>query len=1251
VELDRAEAIVKELLSPEYLNIPQQMVFRAAWQGQSYRSLAKSAGYAPNYIKGVGAEVWRILATATNCKVTKANFRQILELFANSEDLLISEPESLQAGIDRSAAMDVSAFYGRELERSQLYRWIVTEGCRLVAILGMGGMGKTTISIELLRQFQAEASSKVPTDPDRFDRIIWRSLLNAPPLKELLPELIRTLVIDPVGRFSLQLQTSQTAADRVDFKPIPKTVEGQIEFLLEICQEYRCLIVLDNGESIFQSGSHVGQYRSGYADYGDLLQTLGQINHQSCLLLTSREKPIEISQLEQVNTKVRTLVLPGLDPAAGQQIFADRGCLPIAALEWTEIDRYCGGNPLAFQLIAATVQEVADGDVSEIFPYLQSSKLGFADIHILLAQQCERLTDEERQLMCWLAIAREPMSIVELEALLHPAWNHHAQHDHQLSGHVSQSGTGSAPPQTVNASLLTVLQSLHRRSVIAVESGQIDHSKHRWSLQPMVMEYTIGRFVDKICTEIEEQKPACLNTHAIVQANTKEYLRQAQLRLIVQPAIDRLRTSIGNPHQIGTHLKLILAKWRVANAHQPGYLAGNLLNFLIYLKLDLTALDCSELVIQQAYLVGINLAQVNFANAQIVNCAFTQIFGSVLAIAYSPDGQMLAASDSSGEIRIWRVQDGQCLLTCSGHTNWIRAISFSPDGQYLASASDDRTLKIWDLQVGSCLQTVGEGIHSFGISFSPDGRYLASGSANNIIYYWDLRTGICVREFVGHQAWSIDVKFHPHGHQLISGGADQTVRIWDVATGNCDRILLGHENWVTTVDCSADGKTILSGSLDGTLRLWEVGVGSGELEQDLDPACRLVVTGHGDEIWSAVFSPDGDCFASAGVGGLLRIWRTRDGHCLHNLEGHSKRLWSLAFHPAGHCLASGGEDQTIRFWQLDDGKCLQSINGYTNWFRSIAWSPDSQRLITASRDAQLRVWSLHSEDCLQSLLGHTKSTFTVAYDPQGLTFASGGDDRTIRIWDAQTLTCSQILRGHPGGILALVYSPDGKYLVSAGSDLSIRIWDTQRWRCVQIKNGHTDRIGGLAYHPQLDLIASAGEDCTVRIWNLQAHEPVQILSQHTNRAIAVAFDPRGKILASGGIDRQILLWNIETGSLAHTLTGHSGWILALAYSPDGKLLFSGASDDTIKVWSIETGLCINTFVGHQSWVWSVVVSPCGAFLASASEDETIKIWDLASGSLLCTRRACRPYEGMNITGVQGLTKAQVDGLKILGARG
>ncbi len=1255
MELELALIIVKELLAPNYLNPAQEMVFKAAWDGKSYPEIADAAGYDQNYIRGVGAQIWRMLATATEKRVSKNNFREIIELFAPP---VVELPPQLTPQIDwgearllhRGYANDVSVFYGREWERQELSKWLMADRCRLVTILGMGGMGKTTLVIKLAQELQARADLA----QERFRCILWRSLLNAPLPDELLPEIVRTLIDTlaieaDVERWRRNRERLPAGADW-DGEIIPPTVASQIELLVEILGQHRCLIVLDNCESIFQGGVQVGQYRQGYADYGELFVTLGRIDHQSCLLLTSREKPTEIGQMEGVTAKVRTLMLPGLGAAGGQQIFVDRGCLPIDLTEWAEIDRYYGGNPLAFQLVAAAVKDIADGNVREILPHLRSAKSGFADIQILLEQQWERLTPAECQVMYWLAIQREPMTLSDLEVALHPTWNR-------------QDDAGQ-----INSSLLTAIQSLRRRCTIEILPGQIG----QWSLQPVVMEYVTSIFVRQICTEIELQQPALLNTHALIQANHCEYIRQTQTRLIVEPIIDRLRSRIGGSLNIGAHLRQILTQWRKTKSLHPGYVAGNILNLLIQLKLDLTDLDCSELVVRQAYLVGTELPRVNFSRSHLVDCAFTQTFGSILSIAYSPDGKTLAASDSNGEIRIWRFSKGeapprtdrQFSIACSGHTNWVRTIKFSPDGRYLASASDDRTLKLWDWQNGTCLRTFGVGIQSFGLSFSPDGRYLASGSSDGQIYYWEVLTGNCVNQFFGHPDWSISLGFHPDGQRLVSGSANGEIQIWDLSSGKGELVgdrfapSQSHQNWVTAVDYSPDGQTILSGSLDGMLRLWEVTGDRDRYRSIQSIGGAAAPLENRTAIWSAVFSPDGQYFASAGVDGIVRIWRTSDGECVQRLEGHTQLVWSVAFHPDGQRLVSGGEDRTLRIWQVSDGKCLQLLSGYTNWVHSIAWSPDSQSLITASCDAQIRGWDLHSETCAYQLVGHTQPTFAVAYDPQGKTFASGGDDRTIRIWNAADRTCKQILLGHTGGISALAYSPDGRYLVSGGIDRTICIWDLHQGRRIQVRHGHTDRICDLAYHPHGRSlaeplpwrIASASEDGTVRIWDLNNPNSTQIITQHPNRVFAVAFDPLGAILASGGMDGSIVLWNLHTNEHCHTLTGYGGWILSLAYSADGRWLICGASDDKIYIWSMETGTCDKILTGHQSWVLAVAVSDCDRFIASVSQDETIRLWDLATGNLISTRRSIRPYEGMNIAELEGLTRSQLDELKNLGAR-
>jgi hypothetical protein len=578
MDLDLAEAIVRELLAPQSLSPIQEKVFAAAWEGRSYQECADEVGYDFDYVKCVGAQIWKMLGAATNQKVTKGNFRSVLESFitiVESENVAIAgngledDRSPTVTGIDWGEAVNISAFYGRELERDLLKEWILVDRCRVVAILGMGGMGKTLLAIDLVREFQALSNANA----DRFSHILWRSLLAPPLLKELLPDLLRSLIESP--RFTVGSSESEPPDVQLDL--IPPTVASQIELLLTICQKYRCALVLDNVDALFQAGAQVGRYRAGYEDYGDLLSAFGQSQHQSCLVLTSREKPTEIDRLAGIDATVRMTILTGVDLTAAAQIFIDRGCLPISASEWAEIDRYCEGNPLVLQSIANTVREIADGNVSEIFDDLRSNNLGFADIYALVEQHWERLTPAEEQLMYWLAIGREPMSIVDLEACLHPNWN------------CQERG---------NASLLNVLQSLHHRSIISTRAGRLETTmsrstqagKRHWSLPPTIAEYAIRRFIDRICIEIELQQPFLLDTHALVFANASECLRQAQLQTIVVPIIDRLRLRIGNRLQIGDRLRLMLAKWPGNGSRQSGYLAGNILNISIELKLDSTDL-------------------------------------------------------------------------------------------------------------------------------------------------------------------------------------------------------------------------------------------------------------------------------------------------------------------------------------------------------------------------------------------------------------------------------------------------------------------------------------------------------------------------------------------------------------------------------------------------------------------------------------------------------------------------------------
>jgi WD40 repeat protein len=113
--------------------------------------------------------------------------------------------------------------------------------------------------------------------------------------------------------------------------------------------------------------------------------------------------------------------------------------------------------------------------------------------------------------------------------------------------------------------------------------------------------------------------------------------------------------------------------------------------------------------------------------------------------------------------------------------------------------------------------------------------------------------------------------------------------------------------------------------------------------------------------------------------------------------------------------------------------------------------------------------------------------------------------------------------------------------------------------------------------------------------------------------------------------------------------GHDQRVRSVVFSPDGTKLASSSDDHTVKVWAVETGICLQTLTGHQGTVWCVAFSLDGQRLASGSEDETLQLWHVETGERLHQLRSDRPYEGMNITGVIGLTTAQKATLRALGA--
>jgi DNA-binding SARP family transcriptional activator len=270
----------------------------------------------------------------------------------------------------------VGAFYGREAELATLERWLDDDDCRLVIVLGMGGVGKSALAARL-------ANAVAP----RFESVIWCSLLNAPSLADTLRICLRAL------------GARQPAV-------LPTGLDEQLALLLDQLRRRHCLLVFDNLESILQGGERAGAYRRGYEGYAHMIQHLGERTHRSRLLLTSREQPRGLVLVQADTAPVRSLRLAGLAADAGYEMLLACG-LAASRDAGTSLISRCSGNPLALKLVAETIRDLFDGDIGA---FLHQEALIFDDIRDVLDQQFARMSDLQRELLLRLAIEREPVT-------------------------------------------------------------------------------------------------------------------------------------------------------------------------------------------------------------------------------------------------------------------------------------------------------------------------------------------------------------------------------------------------------------------------------------------------------------------------------------------------------------------------------------------------------------------------------------------------------------------------------------------------------------------------------------------------------------------------------------------------------------------------------------------------------------------------------------------------------------------------
>ncbi|HVN55221.1 MAG TPA: NACHT domain-containing protein [Anaerolineaceae bacterium] len=1077
--------------------------------------------------------------------------------------------------VDWGDAPEVVGFFGREAELTRLTEWLREQNCRVVCLLGMGGIGKTMLAAKLVQEVKPG-----------FERVYWRSLRDAPPPEEWLAGVIGFLSDQQVVP--------------------PETASERFTVLLQLLRAGRCLLVLDNFETLFEPAQEEGSYRAGLAGYGRLLSTLGESQHQSCLVLTTREVAPELAIMS--SAKVRTFPLEGLKVEAAQQMLTPKQLVG-SPEQWAELTGRFEGNCLALKLVGERIRELFGG---EIGLYLQEagSASVFGSIRQLIAEQVGRSTVPELQVARALAVAREPQRLADLLAAL--------------------------GARLGRDTVLEAVESLRRRSLVERTEAA---SGGLFNLQSVVLEYATERLVEVAAKEIETGQPVQLVEQPLIQATAKDYVRQSQELLIGMPILARLRAGRGQEGAEG-QLFGLLEGWRGRPVEEQGYGPGNVINLLRLLRGDLRRLNLSSLAIRQAYLAEVEAQDASLAGVSLAEVVLAEAFTSPISAALSGDGTLLTVGTTTGEIWLWRVAERTLLEKLPGHTGQVFGLALAADGRLMASGGADGTVQIGDAATGRLLARFeGHTGTVTSVALSTDGRLLASGSYDETIRLWEVTSGQLLAVLRGHAGGVTGVALSTDGRLLASGSADRTVQLWETSTGRPLAALAGHESEVWGVALSGDGRLLASGGLEGKIRLWETETGKQ----------LATLEGHTGGVLKVAFSTDGKLLASGGADGMVRLWEAPGGRPLATLQGHVGGIRGLALSADGHLVASTSIDGMVRLWEAPGGRPLATLRGHTDVLWRVALSGDGEFVASSGWDGMVRLWEVASGRLLAVLKGHTTGQAIVAFSGDGHLIASSGMDNTVRLWEAPSGRPLATLKSHTGEVWGVALSADGHLLASGGLDGYVRLWETSTRRQLATLEGHCCAVRVVALSADGHLLASGDADGILRLWETSSRRLLVTLQAHTGGVRGVALSGDGRLLASGGLEGKIRLWETDTGKQLAALEGHVGPIWGVALSMDGQLLASSSADGTVRLWETSSGRPLAILRGHTGPGPGVAIAADGHLVASAGFDGTVRLWDTNGGVELRTLRAERRYERLDITGLTGITAAQRAALLALGA--
>ncbi|MGP1386813.1 MAG: AAA family ATPase [Thainema sp.] len=1093
----------------ERLSNIERALLVSAWRAprRTYREIAETEGYSQSYVHNVAADLWEDLSRAFDTKIRKPSLKATISSSMLRDRQSPSElPSEQPIRHDFGNWMGSADLLGRDDEQQQLTEYLSANQARIVGVTGITGIGKSCLCEAVVRRLA-----------NQFSVILCRSLRSQIPFHDVLSRWL--YLLEPENH------------------SVTSSSEDMLQIVLQLMQQQRCLLILDDFDAIVQDGYMAQQETVLYQQF---LQRVSQLA-AGCVLVISRTNTelLNLSFWQQA----QHLFLSALAPEISQQLMAQHGALPPAPL-LDDIQTYYAHHPHYLTAVARQVHHPTVAGRWQYFWDSLSSRL-LQGVHHCLKADYNHLNSIEQDVMHWLVIAAKPLSIEYLQS------------------HLSRSN--------LQPNLIHAVAKLCDRAFIQSVNGTVNKASEtsdtneanqandvpRYAPTAIWRDFILQHLLHEMVEELYAEQFHLLHHLPIRSVQDPAVVIQQQQDQLVKPILQRLKDRYGSLNQLKQRLKALLDQVCTRQLDVRSHTAGNLINFCQAAGVSFNSLDFSDLDIRNADFRQVSLWNCIGNHTRLRNCGFTIPLADRIALALDATGQHLAVGESNGQITVWQVETATPIQIF--HDAEVCCLAFHPQQPILACGTVVGSVCLWHWQSQSNSTVIVRKIHDAAITtlaFAADGEILAIGDRSGRIMLWSapFQTNSTLQELsflselsslseipflseqqsdcqvdrqvdrqverqaerqtaIRHLTWSDD-------SQRLAVSDSYTGLVWDRATNtthpvsasNIGRIrsLIFEDNYLYAAISDRTSlwlwrlqpawlfwATVEEEATITSVHLWRTQTASQSIYLAYIKDDQLILKTINSELEEVIQLPielstplavsgDGQRLAVMPSARSIQLWQmpTETGSTASIIQhwmGYSCPVQAYTFDPTAQLLAVGNRDGSVRVWDLDAVRCRHVFQVSHTRMRAIALSPDSQHLASSDLDGHLWLWNLATDQSPQLLEGHRHEINALAFHPAQPQLASGSTSGTIRLWHSARGTTQHTFR-HPVGITHLIFSPDGQYLMSGDRQGLVCVWDLDTNQLLTSVQAHDGTIEHLGFMPSGQLI-SAGRDHTVRRWD------------------------------------------------------------------------------------------------------------------------------------------------------------------------